>query len=182
VVGSKKTGITADIKFMSCNSQSADMYQPTPRRRFAQRGLTLIEVVIALAILSIIATIGVPIYEEYVNEARIANAVQDLRQMGLILDDHYLENDPPATLADAGINMVDPWGFPYEYLWLRGNPAPGLSGKRRRDKSMNPVNSDYDLYSRGLDGQTSKQFTAKKARDDVVRANDGDFFGLAEDH
>lgn len=182
IVGNKKNHFSADNQRMSCSSQNADLNQPTPRRHCAQRGLTLIEVVIVLAIMSIIAMIGAPFYNGYVNEARIATAVQDIRQMGLILDDFYLDNDPPATLAAAGIDIVDPWGNPYEYLWLRGNPAPELSGKRRRDKSMNPVNSDYDLYSKGADGQTATQFTAKKARDDVVRANDGDFVGLAEDH
>ena len=166
---------------MYCNVQSVEK-QSTPRPPCAQHGLTLVEVVIALAILSIIATVGVPLYNGYVNEARIATAVQDIRQMALILDDYYLDDDPPATLAAAGLDMVDPWGNPYEYLWLRGNPAPGLSGARRRDKSMNPGNSDYDLFSKGADGRTATQYTAEKARDDVVRANDGDFFGLAENH
>ena len=76
----------------------------------------------------------------------------------------------------------DPWGNPYQYLWLRGNPAPALKGERRRDKSMNPVNTDYDLYSLGADGLTAPQFVAGEALDDVVRANDGDFLGLAGDH
>ncbi len=47
---------------------------------------------------------------------------------------------------------------------------------------MNPVNSDYDLYSKGPDGDTQKQFTAAKARDDIVRANNGRYYGTAEDH
>lgn len=148
-----------------------------------QRGLTLIEIIVVVAILSIVAAAAIPVYEGYVNEARIARSIQDLRQMGLILDDLYQEGVPPATLAAVGLdNMTDPWGNPYRYLWLRGNPAPGLNGQRRRDKSMNPVNSDYDLYSIGMDGATVSQFAGGEALDDVVRANDGDFFGLAADH
>lgn len=148
-----------------------------------QRGLTLIEITIAVAILAIVATAAIPVYEGYVNEVRIARSIQDMRQMALILDDRYQDGSPPATLADVDLdNMTDPWGQPYQYLWLRGNPAPGLSGLRRRDKSMNPVNTDYDLYSIGLDGVTVAQFAGGEARDDVVRANDGDFFGLADDH
>lgn len=146
-----------------------------------QRGLTLIEIMVTVAILSVIGALAVPIYENYVTEARIQTAIQDIRQMELILNDLYLDDDPPATLAAAGLSLVDPWGNPYQYLWLRGNPA-SVSGSRRRDKSMNPVNSDYDLYSMGADGQTSAQFVASKARDDVVRADDGDFVGLAGDH
>ena len=137
---------------------------------------------IVVAILGILGTLALPVYENYVNEARIARAIKEVQQISLILDDLYLDDNPPATLAAAGVDLVDPWGNPYQYLWLRGNPAPGLNGLRRRDKSMNPVNTDYDLYSRGADGLTAPQFVAGGALDDVVRANDGDFVGLAGDH
>jgi len=146
------------------------------------RGFTLIEIVFTVAILVVLGAMALPIYQGYVLEARIATAIRDIRQMELILDDRFLDNDPPATLADAGINLVDPWGNAYRYLWLDGNPDSGISGERRRDKSLNPVNTDYDLYSMGADGQTSAAFTAQRAKDDIVRANDGDFLGLAEDH
>lgn len=147
-----------------------------------QRGLTLIEIMIAVAILAVVASVAIPIYRGYVDEARIGTAIRDIRQMEFILNDRFLDNAPPPTLAAAGINMVDPWGNPYRYLWLRGNPAPGLAGQRRKDKAMNPVNTDYDLYSMGPDGQTQAQFTAARARDDIVRANNGDYVGPARDH
>ena len=47
---------------------------------------------------------------------------------------------------------------------------------------MNPLNSDYDLYSVGEDGLTQKPLNASNARDDIVRANNGAFVGLAEDY
>jgi general secretion pathway protein G len=79
-------------------------------------------------------------------------------------------------------HLTDPWGNPYRYLRIDGGTTKGLNGKRRRDKNANPVNSDYDLYSMGRDGKTTAQFMAKKARDDIVRANDGRYYGLAEEH
>ncbi|MCB1774766.1 MAG: prepilin-type N-terminal cleavage/methylation domain-containing protein [Gammaproteobacteria bacterium] len=145
-------------------------------------GFTLIEIVITVAILAILSALAVPFYEGYVLEARIGTAIKDIRQMELVINDRFLDDDPPATLAAAGINLVDPWGNAYRYLWIDGNPAPGVNGDRRRDRSMNPVNTDYDLYSVGPDGETTAQFTAQKALDDIVRANDGDFIGLAGDH
>ena len=42
-----------------------------------------------------------------------------------------------------------------------------------------PINSSYDLFSQGKDGQSSPPLTASASRDDIVRANDGDFIGLA---
>jgi len=45
-----------------------------------------------------------------------------------------------------------------------------------------PLNTDYDLYSQGPDGQSVSPLTAAKSRDDIIRANNGDFIGTAEDY
>lgn len=47
------------------------------------------------------------------------------------------------------------------------------------DRSLHPLNSDFDLYSMGKDGNTAKPITAKISQDDIIRANDGGFVGLA---
>ena len=44
-----------------------------------------------------------------------------------------------------------------------------------------PVNSDYDLYSMGQDRGSVPAFTAKASQDDIVRANDGAYVGLASE-
>lgn len=144
--------------------------------------MSLIEIMIAVAILAITVSLAIPAYRGYVNEASIATAIQEIRQMELVLNDLYQDGDPPASLAAVGLDLVDPWGNPYRYLQLRDNSTPGINGRRRRDKNNNPVNSDYDLYSLGADGRTAAQFMANRARDDVVRANDGAYVGLARDH
>ncbi len=88
----------------------------------------------------------------------------------------------PNSLAD--INMagkLDPWNHPYKYLNL--SPVPhGMNGKVRKDKNLVPINSDFDLYSMGKDGASQAPLTAAASRDDVVRANDGRFVGLASDY
>ena len=43
-----------------------------------------------------------------------------------------------------------------------------------------PINSDFDLYSMGPDGESSPPLTAKSSRDDIVRANNGNFIGTAQ--
>jgi general secretion pathway protein G len=45
-----------------------------------------------------------------------------------------------------------------------------------------PINSDFDLYSVGRDGQSAPALTAKVSQDDIVRANNGGFVGLASDY
>jgi general secretion pathway protein G len=44
-----------------------------------------------------------------------------------------------------------------------------------------PVNSDFDLYSMGPDGQSKPPFTAAASRDDIVRASNGGFIGPVSD-
>lgn len=55
-------------------------------------------------------------------------------------------------------------------------------GKKRKDKSLHPLNTDYDLYSMGPDGRSVSPLTAKASRDDIIRANNGGFIGVAEDY
>ena len=52
----------------------------------------------------------------------------------------------------------------------------------RRDRGLFPLNSDYDLYSLGADRATNPMVNARVSLDDVIRANNGRFFGLAGDY
>ena len=45
-----------------------------------------------------------------------------------------------------------------------------------------PINTDFDLYSMGPDGKSVAPLTAAFSQDDVVRANDGSFIGVAKDY
>jgi general secretion pathway protein G len=147
-------------------------------------GFTFIEICIAIAIIGILITIAIPSYISYRYKSKITNAIVEIKSIETDITDFVFDNgELPDSLADIGKDgLTDPWGNPYRYLRINGGTTPGLNGKRRRDKNANPVNSDYDLYSMGRDGETAAQFMAKKARDDIVRANDGRYYGLAEEH
>ena len=148
------------------------------------KGFTLIELMFAIAIIGILAAIATPHYLSYRYKARMFAAITDMKNIEKEIVNYLVENENlPDSLDDLGIDLpLDPWGRPYQYLRIDGGTTPGINGKRRRDKNANPVNSDFDLYSMGADGRTSAQFMAKKARDDIVRANDGAYWGLAENH
>ena len=47
------------------------------------------------------------------------------------------------------------------------------------DKFLVPLNGDYDLYSMGADGETKKTLSAPASYDDVIRALNGGYIGLA---
>ena len=53
---------------------------------------------------------------------------------------------------------------------------------RRRDGYMFPLNSDYDLFSLGPNGSTAISLSESMAQDDVIRSNNGGFFGTASDY
>lgn len=59
-----------------------------------------------------------------------------------------------------------------------GNGGCG-SGQPRKDHFLHPISSDFDLYSMGKDGDSVAPLTAQKSRDDIIRANDGGYYGLA---
>jgi general secretion pathway protein G len=73
-------------------------------------------------------------------------------------------------------SLIDPWGNPYQYVDL--GDVNGKA-KARKDHSLVPINSDYDLYSKGKDGRSVSPLTAQHSRDDIVRGRNGGFVGLA---
>ena len=84
----------------------------------------------------------------------------------------------PATLAAAGFDRQDPWGNDYEYRVVADTPV----GQLRKDKNLVPINSDFDLFSRGPNGVSNPPLTAATSQDDVVRASNGAFIGSAADY
>lgn len=103
-----------------------------------ESGFTLIELMLAVAILAVVATIAIPWYQGYVNEARYGTAGKDIRQIQLVLDDLAIDNrlgqldgDSNSELGvyldsasqirvassapSGGQPWLDPWGRIYRY-------------------------------------------------------------------
>ncbi len=147
-------------------------------------GFTLLETLIACAILVTLAAIAIPAYSNFLLTSKEEQAIEDLRQIEKMLHLYDVEHGfLPETLSDADIDLVDPWGNPYQYTLIEGKPLTG-AGKvsPRKDKSLHPLNSDYDLWSKGPDGDTALALTAKASHDDIIRAGDGTFFGVAGEY
>ena len=150
------------------------------RRAFA--GFTLMEMMLAVVIGGIVLAMGTASYTRYVQTAKIASATSDLLKIKSLIDRYRLNNNDAVPLSLATINaadILDPWGNPYEFLnfsTVHGN------GQKRKDHNLVPINSQFDLYSKGADGQSVGPLTAAKSRDDVIIANDGAYVGLASNY
>lgn len=144
------------------------------------RGFTFIESLLVLVILGVLIAISVPSFERYIERSRVVETTVDIGTMQRKISEHGMSTGAlPDDLADVGYGgKLDPWGRSYEYVNLRNMRG---NGKARKDKSLAPLNSDFDLYSVGRDGLTKASLGNKASRDDVVRARDGRFVGLAEE-
>lgn len=147
-------------------------------RRSKAQGFTVVELLIVMAIILTIAAIAVPNLMAAMDSARVARAVGDINTIEEEITLYEVINGVlPDDLSQVGYgNYLDPWHNPYQYLnhsTMKGN------GQARKDRFLVPLNSDYDLYSAGKDGQTVPPLTAQKSQDDVVRASDGNYVGLA---
>jgi general secretion pathway protein G len=148
------------------------------RRRVC--GLTVIELLIVIAIVGILGAVAIPAYSDYRERTRVSHAAADLAALSLLINNYWLDARAyPPNLASVGNGgKLDPWGRPYVYLNLQ-DPSLKGKGQARKNKNLVPINSDFDLYSVGKDGDSSGPLTAGVSRDDVIRANDGRYYGLA---
>lgn len=143
-------------------------------------GFTIVELMIVLAIAGIIMMVAIPAYQDYTTRVSNGQAEKDLIVIQLAIDDFELTTgNLPNSLADISMNgMEDPWGNPYVYA--NHNVIP--PGHRRKDHSLVPINSDYDLYSKGEDGSSAWPLTANASKDDIIRGRDGGYVGKAEEY
>lgn len=142
----------------------------------SQSGFTVLELLLAMCILGVLTSISTPLYHDLIDKAKVAKAIGDISALQV-----DIESAPqlPNSLAEIGRgNFKDPWGN--NYVYVKFDPNGGLGGARK-DRFLVPLNTTFDLYSKGKDGGSSPPLTAASSRDDIVRANDGGFVGLAKD-
>jgi len=152
------------------------MEQP-PHTRFGldDRGWTLIELLTVLVIIGILVSMTMNKSQAAMRAAKNAQAAVEIMELMTSIDDYEFDNDMlPVSLAAIGEGgKADPWGNGYVYEIIT-NVATA-----RKDKFLVPVNTTYDLYSMGADGTSRRAFSAPVSHDDIVRAGDGSYVGLA---
>ena len=142
-----------------------------------RRGFSLIELMLVLLLIGVLVAVALPFYKGYKERTRVAQAINDITAISMAATNYWIDNRAyPASLADIGLaGKLDPWGYPYVYY----NIDAGGKGGARKDHALNPLNTDFDVYSVGADGVSKPQITQKDSLDDVIRASNGAFLGLA---
>ncbi|MBV6413797.1 MAG: type II secretion system major pseudopilin GspG [Xanthomonadales bacterium] len=123
------------------------------RSQFPQRGFTLLEIMVVVAIIAILSTVVVINLAGNVDEARVTRARQDIQALTTALQLYRNDNasypssqqgldalmtrpsgNPPAPNWKPYLAKLpnDPWGRPYQYL------QPGQRG-------------EFDVWSMGAD-------------------------------
>lgn len=147
----------------------------------AARGFTLVELMMVVGLLAVLLVLAYQAWGGWRERVQRKQAIDDITVLATVIDQRLQDTGTlPDSLADIGRGgMVDPWGRAYRYLPLN---TPARRGQARKDHSLVPLNTDYDLYSTGPDGETVAPLTGRRARDDILRANNGRFIGAAADY
>ncbi len=153
-------------------------------RKGCHQAWTLVELLLILSILGTLTAIAVPVYNNYMDKVNNNKALTDIREIESKIVAYQVEHgNPPDTFIQIGLNNpLDPWKKPYTYLRILVVAQHHVIGKWRKDRFLVPINSDFDLYSMGKDGRSAAPLTAKDSQDDIVRANNGGYVGLASEY
>ncbi len=144
------------------------------------KGFSLTPMLAALSVAAVVGVLSIPTYHAYLEQRHVARAIADLGRISLEIEKYRLRHAGaiPTDLATIGfVNPLDPWGNPFRFEVVDEQ----IRGSTIRVGDRIPLNSDYDLFSHGPDGHSGVDLLAPESRDNIVRALDGGFFGMATD-
>jgi general secretion pathway protein G len=128
----------------------------------AQRGFTLIEIMVVVVIIGILASLVAPSIMRRIDDANIVKAKHDIQAYATALNLYRMDNFRYPT-TDQGLKaLVEKPADPNVRNWKEGGYIQGL----RKDPWGNDyvflspgTRGEYDLYSLGADGQPGDEGT-----------------------
>ena len=85
-------------------------------------GFGLLELIIALVIVSLLTTLAIPAYNGFINDARVEKAIGDIGSLHIKVEEFRLKNTDqmPANLNELNMDIpIDPRDQRYEYLNIK---------------------------------------------------------------
>ncbi len=169
-----------------CSKPDPGLEIPTARHYDtgdSDKGFTLVELIVVVAILAVLALLAIPSYNNYVLLAKNSRTMSDIRLLEKEIDAYILDkNTLPASLADIRRDTFpDAWNHPYVFYPIDTTVVPpALDPLQRIDRFMNPLNTDFDLYSLGPDGLTNLDISQLDGQNDIIRASGGGYVGTGK--
>ncbi|WP_194723880.1 type IV pilin protein [Noviherbaspirillum malthae] len=120
----------------------------TTRHNTEQVGFTLIELVIAIAVVAILAAVALPSYQQYVVRANRAAAQAEMMEMANREQAHFVAHRTYADVAALGMALSDAVAAKYTpTITVVTDPIPGYTivmtpkGSQQRDGALS-LNSE----------------------------------------
>jgi len=110
----------------------------------SQHGLTLIELMVVIAIISIIAAIAIPAYNGYIRETRLGVGRVNADSIRLFLEDFQLDN---GTYKAGGNTSFDTAALNASFNW-----TPDGDGGAYAYSVVNVTTNSYDILVTHRDG------------------------------
>lgn len=150
-------------------STDHDNYRFLPTLKYVQsndHGFTLIELLMVCAIIGVLATLSINGYQIVRERAKHGRCMGEIYTLSKDIIAYAAERGtyPPNLAAVGRVGLMDPWNHPYVYSVTPGRTNIGT-----------PINTDFDIYSVGPDGDSADSITDDVSLDDIIRGNDGTF-------
>jgi general secretion pathway protein G len=113
-----------------------------------------------------------------VTKAQVSRAQADIRTLEKDITAYLIDKNvlPPSLKAIGRGDLSDPWHHPYQYVNFKVGGTPYIDGVTM------DLNTDFDIYSMGKDGASTKSLADPSCKDDIIRAGDGGFVGLGKEY